>query len=331
MTRRHLVALTAGLALTLAACGDDSVGGALQQDGTSAGPDVHDQADGGADGASGDTAAAQDTSAAADSSVAPTDTATTDTSGTDTASGPMLTIVVEGDLDDRSPDDGLAAQTPKVYAYGLQRFELLESKDDPTPDVVFDYAPDFVRVDMLDRNVVAAVPIADLPNGTYPYFRIVLTHLETTVDATLHGVPVVDDLATELGVVYGLSDVDSGDLDLSQGEGVVSANVLGNPVSFPIQWPLIAPSPAPNAWAEAVDGEWRVTFAVSPALAPSSSVPTDVTYAITFYVTNSFRWTDQPGTGHADDVWDIDLGTPPTVEPVSRFGANAYEVYLEGF
>ena len=73
--------------------------------------------------------------------------------------GPFVTILVEGSLEDKSPDDGLSAQTPAVYGYGLQRLELLRSLDDEDPYVVFDYAPDFVIVDLYESTEVAKIAI----------------------------------------------------------------------------------------------------------------------------------------------------------------------------
>lgn len=320
MHRRIIVAT---LALLLAACGDDGGSASLQQDGTIVGPD----------GLVGDTsgdAANDDTASDPDSAVV-ADTATVDTAQVDTSpGGPTLTIHVAGALEDRSTEDGLAGQTPSVWNYGLQRFELLRSLDDPNPAVIFDYAPDFVLVDMLQDNVVAEVPIAGLPSGTFPYFRIVLTHAEVVVAAALHHVPVVNDYSTDLDIVYALSDVKSGDLDMVQGDATVTADIFGTQYQVPTHWQVPAPSPGPNAWAEAVDGEWRVTFASNPALAPSSLANADVTYGIRFYVTNAFRWRDQAGTGYATDVWDLDIGPPASFEPIERFGANAYEVYYQG-
>jgi|GEM_PF-3024368 len=310
------------MVLPAAACGDDGGSSSLHQDGTINGPD----------GLGGDAAGdATGEDAAEEDSVAEADTVAADTAVVDTgSSGPTLKIRVDGSLDDRSPDDGLAAQTPSVWEYGLQRLELLRSDDDPNPEVIFDYAPGFVTVDMLTDNVVAEVPIASLPSGSFPYFRIVLTHAHVVVDAALHEVPTINDHATELDLVYALSDVDAEGITMSQGDVTVTADIYGTEYQVPTRWPVQSPSPAPTAWAEAVDGEWRVTFAVHPSLTPSPQVTTDVTYAIRFYIANAFRWRDQAEPGYAADIWDLTIGPPAGYEPVERFGANAYEVYYEG-
>lgn len=340
LTHRSLILVLPTLLLA-AACGDDGgSGGRLDQDGLVSGPDgllgddaSHDVAD---DTAGGDTMAT-DTGGAdtvtADSISA--DAVTADTVSADTvetcvtanADGPALTIRVDGAFEDRSPADGLAAQTPTTWIYGLQRLELLRSVDDPHPEVVFDYAPGFVLVDLLANNEVAHVPIACLPTGTFTYFRIVLTHEEIVVASTLHQVPVLVDYATPLDITYALSDVHLNGHDLKQGDVIVKANIFGTEYAVPSRWDVPAPSPAPDAWATALNGEWLVTFAIAPSLVPSSTVGVDVTYGIRFYVTNAFRWEDQATTGYTTGVWDISLGPPATFEPVKRLGANGYEVY----
>ena len=335
VARRSLLVVLPALFL-VAACGNDSGSvGALHQDSISSGPDGL----GGdvAGDVAGDTTALDDVattdSVATDTAAGDTaagDTATSDTAQDTTPSGPTLTIRVEGALEDRSPADGLAAQTPTTWVYGLQRLELLRSADDPNPEVIFDYAPSFVLVDLLSTNVVAQVPIADLPTGTFPYFRIVLTHEEVVVASSLHQVPVIGDYATPLDIVYALSNVDSDGLAMQQGDVTVTANIFGTNYAVPTHWAVPTTSPAPGAGAAAVDGEWRVTFPVSPSLVSATSPAVDVTYAVRFYVTNAFRWQDQATPGYTTDAWDISLGPPATFEPVLRIGANAYEVYYQG-
>lgn len=244
-----------------------------------------------------------------------------------TPDGPTLTIVVEGNPEP-SGDPAASSQTPSPYFYGLQRLELLRAKDDADPVVIFDYAPADVQVDMHTQNVVAEVPMADLPNDSFTYFRIVLTRLEATVNATLHEVPVVGTLTTPVDLVYALSDTEHDGKAMAQGDARVTINVAGNAYTVPTHWPVTYPEPAPGAWAESINGTSRVTFALVPALTVSANSLQDLTYVIRYHVAGGFEWID------ADDpasfkpgIWDIELGTPPTAETVVRFGATAYEVF----
>ena len=85
------------------------------------------------------------------------------------------------------------------------------------------------------------------------------------------------------------------------------------------------PEPAPASWAESIDGRTAVTSALLEPL-DVRAVSADRRYTIRYYVADSFRWEDQGSAGYAEGAWDL-RASPPDVEPVRRFGANAYEVY----
>lgn len=259
------------------------------------------------------------------------DTSEPDTSEPDTVEeGPFVTIIVRGSLDDFQPNDGLAAQTPDPYIYGLQKLELLRTADDPAPHVVFDYDPGFVEVDMHGDNVVAKVPIPTLPTDTFSHFRITLSHLEIEVDATIHGVPVIETLSTRLQVFYALSDLqDQAGKTFDQGEAVATATLGGQTYETPYDWAVEYPNPGPNAWADSFENKTRVTFTMNPLLDTVTATPIDLTYVNVYYILGSFRWQDQAQPGYTEDVWDSTLGPPPAVEPVLRLGANAYQLFLQ--
>ncbi len=244
--------------------------------------------------------------------------------------GPFLTIVVQGSSEDRSPDDGLASQTPDPYYYGLQRLELLRSADDTDPELIFDYDPDYILVDMHGRNEVAYVPLSTLPEGSFLFFRFVLTLLEGDVEAQLHDVPVIGTTTTTLTILQALSDnVTIEDETRNQGDVVISGEAEGIPFSVPAHWDLVYPEPAPASWSESIDGKTRVTSLMVPPLLVSPDPAEDVTQVIVYYIANGFRWQDEDNDGYDDDVWDVTIGAIPHAEPVLRFGANDYEVYTE--
>ncbi|MBT3219778.1 MAG: hypothetical protein HN348_11850 [Proteobacteria bacterium] len=236
----------------------------------------------------------------------------------------LLSINVEGSLDDRTPQDGFSAQTPEPYYYGLQRFEMLESKDDTEPTVVFDYAPDFVYVNMHDTNEVAVVEQKDLEDGTYTHFRLVLTHVQVKVDATIRNVPFIGNYPTKITMMMALSDFESKDFGtMTQGQGFSSCIVGPDEMVFPFDGDLEYPEPGPFAWAESIDGETWVTFTLAEPVVVSPT-STDQAYVMRFYIYEGFRWEEQDLATYVDGVWDIPADGDP--EPVMRFGANAYEV-----
>lgn len=250
--------------------------------------------------------------------------------GPDVIAGPLLRIYVEGSLEDKAPADGLSAQTPEPYAYGLQRLEMLRSADDPAPETIFDYGAEHVMVDMHASNLVAEVPASDLPDDVFTHFRITVPLLKATVAGTLHEVPTLGTWSTDLDITYALADLDTEELGaMDQGDARVSLEVFGNPMTFPFHWPVAYPLPAPDAWAEAVDGTTLVTFALSPPLTVSSFAGADVAYRITYFVHDSFRWQDEDEEGYVEAVWDIKASSPQTFEPVLWFGSNAYAVSMD--
>lgn len=320
------------------ACSDDPVTHAadaelLDTGGSDLGRlDVDAAADGAADGvgdvADGGDDATQDLADAADSvPLDAADAAEVAVDAADASSGPMLTIVVEGSLEDLNITDGSSGQTPDPYFYGLQRLQMLDPTGATAPATVFDHAPGQVMVDMLGRTVVARVPIADLPDGTYTQFRIVLTVLEATVNATVHDIPSVGTLATPLAITYALSNVNNDDYEMRQGDAIIASSVLG--VSFERHFPVSYPEPSPGGWAESVDGRTFVTFALAEPLVVSSDVPADVAYVIRYYVHESFRWTDLRLEGYAAGEWDVSASPTGVNEAVTRFGANGFEVFAE--
>lgn len=244
--------------------------------------------------------------------------------------GPKLVIVVEGSTEEIPPDDGHASQTPEPYRYGLQRMLLLRDVDDPAPEVIFDHAPSHVLVDMHDRTTVAEVAIAGLPQGSFPYFRIALTHVDATVETRLHGVPVVGTVKVPMRIVYALSDATVDAIAMDQGDARATANIYGQVVTTPYSWPVTYPLPVPGAWAESIGGTTYVTFMLPEPLEVSAAPTDDLTFAIRYQIRDSFRWIDTDAEeGYADGVWDITVSTPIFAETVVQFGATSFELVPE--
>ena len=245
--------------------------------------------------------------------------------------GPILSVVVVGSLEDRSPDDGLSAQTPEPYFYWLEKLELMRSDNDPNPEVIFDYYPSYVKVNMHAPEGAEPIyvgPIDQLPYGYFTHFRITLTVMDCEVEATLHNVPVLGTLITPLQITYALSDVDNDELTMRQGDVMVSGNIYGRDVTIPSHWPMLYPEPSPDARAESVDGKTQVTFTLSDPIDVSPDADRDVTQGVRYYIYNSFRWEDEDEEGYFENAWDIDVVTLE-FEPIRRFGANYFEPFRE--
>jgi len=204
---------------------------------------------------------------------------------------------------------------------------MLRSAGDADPATIFDHAPSHVFVDMHDHTEVADVAMASLPEDTFTHFRITLTLVEATVDATIHEVPVLGTVATPLDITYALSDFDDGGVSFEQGEAEIVAEVGGQTFTVPASWPVSYPSPAPGAWAESVEQTTWVTFTLSEPLVITPDA-TGRTYVITYFVADSFRWRDDTVAGYTDGEWDLDFATA-RAEAVLQFGANAFEISAE--
>ncbi len=248
---------------------------------------------------------------------------TTPTSGTTptttTEEGPVLTVVVEGSLEDRSPNDSLASQTPDPYSYGLRRLELMQGPDDPNPALIFDYGDGDVLVDMRARNDVASVNMVDLPSAAFTHARIALTWVEVEVDATVHDLPVVDTWTAPLQLHQVLSDQG----DDRQGDVTVSGQVGGFPLEVSQHWPLIYSDPGPGMTVESLGGETLLTFTLAQPILTSPDAE-DTTATMRFFIAESFRWLDAAQPGYAEDQWDVPIVGLP--ELVMQLGANAFEV-----
>ncbi len=110
--------------------------------------------------------------------------------------------------------------------------------------------------------------------------------------------PQIGTLASNVDIRYALADLDTTDgLDMDQGDAEVTISVFGQTFTAPYHWPVQYPQPAPDAWAEAVDGTTEVTFLLNPPLSVSSLPTDDVAYRITYFVHDSFRWEDGEGEG----------------------------------
>ncbi len=71
-------------------------------------------------------------------------------------------------------------------------------------------------------------------------------------------------------------------------------------------------------------GEWAYSFPIHLPVTPH--VSGDITIVLEVNMFESFRWMDQDEPHYQPDVFDT---RPFELEPVMRFGARSYELYLE--
>ena len=243
--------------------------------------------------------------------------------------GPYVTFVIEGSLEDRVPDDGFSGQTPNPYYFGVQKLEFLRTPDDENPEVIFDHSPHWVLADLYaPETIVAKVPIAQLPDGVFNYFRVVLTHVEAGLDVSFHGVPFFGEMQAHLNIIYALSDIDSGTLTMNQGDANIEIDFAGSPMTVPYQLQPAFPPATDQFWVESVDNQTVVNCMFSPPFVVSPMLHGDVTYVMRYYFKDSFRWQDTDAPGYSNGAWDVSLDNMvPSWETIVWFGATKYGAY----
>ncbi len=251
---------------------------------------------------------------------------TSTSAGGEGGTGPVVRIHMRANTDPFPHDDGLAGQTPIAHSSGMRKFQLLKDASDPNPLTVFDYGDGFVEAGYNDGDdtVVGTVVTSTLPGGTYTVGRVVHSHVRYQVAATVHAsgldikgqfdnVQVLSDGTTLDGVTYDHGHYEytfhAGGQDYTKkGEGAPQPNY-----------------PASGGFSAGLeDGQWIYSFPVNLTIVPDTPFDVDMVMEVNMF--ESFRWTDQDGTGYQTGVFDV---APPTFEPVERFGANSFSVSMD--
>ncbi len=230
-----------------------------------------------------------------------------------------LSIYIQGDTTPSTFSDGLAGQTPKEYAMGLGRFDLLRSPADPAPVVVFDHGSQPVEVDLLGLTLGGQARFADLPAGSYSHGRILLTMSRFKVAAQVHvGAMTVPG---DISVVSALSDTTIEGKAWKQGETTFSFMTYTLPAVLPL-----LPTTGGGTVVQMNGQTWLVfAFPTPITIGPSAK---DRKATIVYKVFESFRWQDETKPGYFQQQLDVDaLGL--SYEPVKSFGATGYGVDLQ--
>lgn len=237
------------------------------------------------------------------------------------AGPPNLSIYARGDLTPKTFADGYSGQTPTAQEFGIGRLDLMASPTDTAPVTVFDHGDAPVLVDMLapTPTLAGTGASASLPAGTYPWGRVQLTLVRTTVAATIHGGSATPGTVT---VVSALSDTAVEGVPWAQGrtEYTVKAGVALS-VTFPGAAPSF-PSTSGGTVAQEAGRTWLVFPFTTPfVIDPEDPAPRAAT--ITYDVYQSFRWQEQSAAGYASGAFDVDPASMSS-EPVRNLGATGY-------
>lgn len=240
--------------------------------------------------------------------------------------GPVVRIHLRASTKPFPQTDGLSGQTPLSHASGIRKFQLFKDASDTSPVTVFDHGNGYVEAGYGDGDdtVVGTVVAKTLPAGTYTLGRVVHSHVRYRVAATVHAggldVPgefenlqIMSDHTEIDGVIH-----DHGHYEIAFHAGGQTFPTSGEGAPEPV-------FPSSGGFSVKIEeGQWAYYFPTAVVIVPETPVDVDVVMEVNMF--ESFRWMDQIGGHNAPLVFDV---TPPTFEPVLRFGANSYAVYVE--
>jgi hypothetical protein len=238
-------------------------------------------------------------------------------------SGPSrIDVFVAASTTSFAHDDGLSGQTARNVTAGVRSLALISEAGESW--VLVDRGSEDVLVswDAGDKSLLGTVFSDKVVKGRYVRARMVQAWSRFEVDATLHGasgaVPgaLTGFFVTSDGTTVGGESFAAGHYEYeftSESEG---GSWIGDDA--------LVPEHSTSAGAEAIveDGEWAVYFPLDVEVAGGDGVLT-----ITANMHAAFRWQDVTGGENQAGAWDI---APPLYEPVLQFGANRFDVVLEG-
>lgn len=239
-----------------------------------------------------------------------------------------ISIFVVGDLTPKTFTDGLSGQTPSAQEFGVGRLDLMTGPGDPSPVTVFDHGTAPVLVDMLSTQPTLAGQGASaaIPAGTYPWGRVALNLVRTTVATTAHAAG--NAVPADVTIVSALGDTLVGGVAWAKGRTEYHVKVG---TTIDTTFPGTAP-PLPATSGGMVVQDATHTWLVFPFSTPFVIDPTDSTpqvATITYEVFQSFRWEEQASPGFTGGVFDLDVATMST-EPVRNFGTTGYHTTPDG-
>ena len=231
---------------------------------------------------------------------------------------------VDSDATPKTFNDGFEGQTPSKFEMGISKFELLKTKTDTTPAVVFDYGAKYKTVDVLGTTEVGQADLATIPAGTYTYGRAKLDMVDFTIQTHLHPTmpPVPQD--GPLNVLGALSDTTINGQARTKGWAQYTFTFFQN---FTQQATL---PELPNSAVGEIQGDAHATYLLmkfDQAMAVMNIPNAHFKATLTLDVGNSFRWQDETKAGYAAHKFDTKQSG--TSEPVKNIGATGYHVKIE--
>lgn len=234
-----------------------------------------------------------------------------------------LSIVLGASTAAYPHQDAFASQTAKAVSAGIRKLELLD--DQGGSWVVFDAGSSAADVTVQwnhgARTTIATVDPSAVRAGHYVSARLTQDWSRFEIDATLHegGTATAGKLSvfqvTSDGTTVDGKSYDSGDYEhtFSSAQGSKAFDGFA-----------IIPSQSATAEAQAVleNGDWVVTFACDVTVPAAAKG----TLSVIANMDRAFRWSETPGSGYTDGVYDI---APPLYEVVEQFGANRFDVALK--
>ncbi|MBN2802245.1 MAG: hypothetical protein JXR91_04035 [Deltaproteobacteria bacterium] len=256
----------------------------------------------------------------------------TDITGTDSTIDFPLHIKIIGDAvtDPDYKNDGSTGQTPKNYYLGIRQIDLMTSESDLSPVTIFDAGADnFKEVDMLAENDFCTVDLADLPDATYTYAKILIASARFTIDITGHAeLPFVgrQDAPGTADVVAAISDTTIDDQARNSGWMEYTFNLSGYTV--PPQTGTLPEFTAGDTGSMITDGgqTWLLmNFGNNTTIVPS--LAKSYTATMTMQVKDSFRWTDT--TTFSDySINVLDAESDGSIEPITSVGPATYSIVI---
>jgi len=231
-----------------------------------------------------------------------------------------LQVVIRSSTASFTHTDGLSGQTARSVSAGVRRLELLDESAG-TSFVLLDGAGDtdvVVGYDDGASTTLTTVAPAAIVAGHYTKARMIQDWSRFEIDATLH-----DASGATAGALHALHVTSDG--TVVDGETRSAGHyehdfVATNRDEHYSGDDALLPAHTTTAGAEALveNGLWAVYF---PADVTVTAGDADLVIAVN--MDGAFRWTDVPGGGNQDGVYDF---APPLYEPVEQFGGNRFDV-----